>query len=164
MLFDLVSGLVTLRRSEPTLRRRTFYAGGPSDTERLADITWFRADGEVMDDGDWNSPRVGTLVAHLSGSGLDWLDTDGTRPTGESLLLVLRPAPEPVEIILPGAPWATSYSLLLDTAADDLAGFPDTVDGPAKRLPAGARITAAGSAVLLLRVEERPAPATTAAG
>ena len=156
MLFDLVSGLIALRASEPTLRRRVFYTGGYSDDEHLADITWFRAGGEVMDDADWNSPRVGTLVAHLSGTGLDWLASDGSRPVGESLLLVLRPAATPVDITLPGAPWASSYSLLLDTADDNLAGFPDTVSGPAKRLPARARITAAASAVLLLRVEARP--------
>ncbi len=55
-------------------------------------------------------------------------------------------------IVLPGQPWASTYALLLDTSAEDLAGFPGTLDTPLRITHAGEELPVAGRAVLLLRV------------
>ncbi len=151
MLLGLVSGLVALRRASQTLRRQAFFHGGPSSIGSLADITWFRADGTIMLDADWNSPLVHTVVAHLSGRTLPWRTPDGATVTGDSFLLVLHPDPGEVAVVLPGEPWANAYELLLDTSAEDLAGFPGTLDGPARHLDADQELHVTGRAVLLLR-------------
>jgi glycogen operon protein len=135
----------------PVLRRRQFFHGRPSGASHLPDITWFRSDGEVMSDADWNFPQVRTLLAHMHGEDLGWYTPDGTPTSSEDLLVVLHPGACGADVKLPGAPWASSYDLLLDTAADNLAGFPATVAGPALSLPAGITIRAAGQAVMLLR-------------
>jgi glycogen operon protein len=155
-LLDLVAGLTALRRSSPALRRLRFFHGGPSDGEHIADITWFRTDGDVMSEADWNAPRVATIVAHVSGEGLGRVHPTGAPARADDLLIVLRPDSGDAVVTLPAAPWADRYDLLLDTAADDLAGFPATLAGPARAFPAGARLPAAGRGVLLLRAH-RPA-------
>ncbi|WP_430827852.1 glycogen debranching protein GlgX [Candidatus Protofrankia californiensis] len=152
MLLPLVSGLVALRRRSPALCRQTFFHGGPSSVGEPADITWFRTDGVVMSDTDWNSSLVRTVVAHLSGTTLGWYAPDGATVTGDSFLLVLHPDTRPVTIVLPGQPWASTYALLLDTSAEDLAGFPGTLDTPLRITHAGEELPVAGRAVLLLRV------------
>ncbi|WP_018503749.1 glycogen debranching protein GlgX [Parafrankia discariae] len=150
-LTTLVSGLIRLRRTAPVLRRQRFFRGGAPTPRRLPDITWFRQDGAVMSAADWNAPRVAILVAHLAGEGLEWTDAAGVPVAGESLLLVIHPDGADRTVVLPGAPWATRYDLLLDTAADDLAGFPDTMTEPRRTLAAGARLDVAGRTVLILR-------------
>ncbi len=150
-LFDLVAGMVALRRSLPVLRRQRFFRGGPSEAGHLADITWFRADGDMMSAADWHFPQVRTVVAHMPGEDLGRYTPAGAPERNDDLLVVLHPGANDIEVTLPGVPWATSYDLLLDTAMDDLAGFPATVGGPARTLPAGALLPAAGHAVLLLR-------------
>jgi glycogen operon protein len=147
-LLTLVRGLIALRRQSPVLRRETFFRGTLAGEKPPADVTWFRPDGTVMSQDDWHSPAVRMLVAHLSGRRLPWRAPDGSRVTDSSYLLVLHPAARDATVRLPGKPWATSYRLLLDTAADDLAGFPvrsGTLHRTGTDLPVSAR------AVLLLR-------------
>ncbi|MCK9930523.1 glycogen debranching protein GlgX [Frankia sp. Mgl5] len=150
-LITLVGGLSRLRRAAPVLRRQRFFRGGAPTPQRLPDITWFRQDGAVMSAADWNAPQVAILVAHLAGEGIEWTDAAGTPVTGESLLLVIHPEGEDRTVVLPGTPWATRYDLLLDTAADDLAGFPATIAEPRRTLAAGAQLDVAGRTVLILR-------------
>ncbi len=155
MLLPLVSGLVALRRTSRTLRQQAFFHGGPSSVGALADITWFRADGAIMLDTDWNSPLVHTVVAHLSGRALPWRTSDGAPVTGDSFLLILRPDPGEVTVVLPGEPWARTYELLLDTSAEDLAGFPGTLDGQRRVMHAGQEVQVTGRTVVLLRVTDQ---------
>jgi glycogen operon protein len=155
-LVDLVVGLLRLRREERVLTRTRFFHGGVSTHERLADITWFRADGAVMSDADWRAPKVGTLLAYLSGDDLNSASStsSGTASQGlaNDILLVLHPVTETAEVRLPGPPWGGVYDLLLDTGAADLAGFPATLDNPGQSYPAGSTIVADGRRVLVLRV------------
>ena len=71
LLISLVSGLLRLRRRSPVLHRTTFFVGGRLDVGDLdspvPDISWFRPDGAVMEDGDWGAD---TVTLHLSGQAL----------------------------------------------------------------------------------------------
>jgi glycogen debranching enzyme GlgX len=152
-LLPLVRGLLALRRSSPLLRRTRFFAGGPSSAEALADITWLRADGEQMTDSDWSGAQVLTLLALLA----DPAQRPGSpaEPGSEPLLLVLHPQSADTTVTLPRAPWApqgTAFHLVLDTAANDLAGFPDRVG--AGILP-GQQVPLLGGSVQVYRLEHR---------
>ena len=151
LLPALVSGLIRLRAQCPALRRQRFFHGGSPTDGRLPDITWFRPDGAVMSPADWNAPQVATLVAHLAGDSLAWTDPAGRPAASPSLLLVVHPDSREVPVVLPGAPWAGEYELLLDTAEEHLAGFPETLAQPRVRLPAGAAVTVLGRTVVVLR-------------
>ena len=152
-LLPLVRGLLALRRSSSLLRRTRFFSGGPSTADALADITWLRADGKQMTDGDWAGPEVITLLALLA----DPTHRPGTpvEPDREPLLLVLHPQSADASVTLPSAPWAppgTAYHLVLDTAADDLAGFPD---GTGSHVLPGQQVPIIGSSVQVYRIGGR---------
>ena len=67
----------------------------------------------------------------------------------DSYLLVLHIGGEDVEVTLPGRPWARLYLPLLDTAAEDLGGFPSDT-GMATR--AGTPLRTRARSLQLLRV------------
>jgi glycogen debranching enzyme GlgX len=147
MLPTLVRGLLDLRRRSPVLCRTTFFRGGPSAAGDLADVSWFRPDGREMATDDWKGAQ--TLLAHLSGRDLIARSARGEPLVDESYLLVLHIGGEDVDILLPGRPWARLYLPLLDTAAEDLGGFPaDT--GTVTR--AETRLRAKSRSLQLLRV------------
>ncbi|MEX5634674.1 glycogen debranching protein GlgX [Parafrankia sp. FMc2] len=150
-LIPLIGGLNRMRRTFPVLRRERFLRGGAATVDALPDITWFRADGTVMSPADWNAPQVATLVAHLAGTAIEWTDAVGEPIRGESLLIVIHPDSADRPVTLPGQPWAAGYELLLDTAEDDLAGFPETVTAPRRRLSAGETLLVRGRGVVVLR-------------
>jgi glycogen operon protein len=106
-----------------------------------------------MTDGDWAGPEVITLLALLA----DPAHRPGTpaEPGREPLLLVVHPQSKDATVTLPGAPWApsgTAFHLLLDTAADDLAGFPDRFG--ASLLP-GQQVPMLASSVQVYRIDSR---------
>ncbi len=143
----LVRGLIDLRRRSPVLCRTTFFRGGPSAAGALADVSWFRPDGEEMTSEDWKGAQ--TLLAHLSGREIRARSPRGERLVDDSYLVVLHIGAEDVDVVLPGRPWARLYLPLLDTAAEDLGGFP-AEEGMATR--AGTRLRSRARSLQLLRV------------
>ncbi len=157
LLASLVSGLLRLRRRSPVLHRTTFFVGGRLDIGDLdgpvPDISWFRADGAVMEDDDWGAE---TVTVHLSGQALRARLPHGERITDSSYLIVLHTGAADTTVVLPGAPWGRRYAPLLDTAADDLGGFPHVNESAPKAsvttVRAGQSLPIAGQALRLLRV------------
>jgi isoamylase len=115
----LVAGLVALRRSHPVLRQRAFFTGAASDGPRK-DVGWFGADGEELT--DW-STHTETLGVFLDGAAIRTVSARGERIVDDSFLLWLNPQPVAVTAQLPA--WASSYTRLVDTAADDPLGTGD---------------------------------------
>ncbi|CAO5172396.1 Glycogen operon protein GlgX homolog [Frankia sp. AiPs1] len=171
LLASLVAGLLSMRGELASLHRDRFFHGGESEPGRLADITWLREDGKVMSQADWWAAHLVTLVAHiagaadgpdgervgeLGGSGVDGAARAGglgTSTVGDQtgLLCILHPDGTDTSVTLPGAPWAERLDLLLDTAEEDLGGFPATRSAPRRVLAAGAELAVAARSVVLLR-------------
>ena len=57
--------LLKIYREHPVLRRRRFFQGRAIRGSEIKDITFFRHDGQEMNDEDWNNPIAKTL-------GCDW--------------------------------------------------------------------------------------------
>jgi isoamylase len=70
-----------------------------------------------MEGRDWSAPGR-TLGVFLNGDEIIGRGPRGERVVDESFLILLHAAPDPIDFRLPGAPWATGFSMLLDTAAD----------------------------------------------
>jgi len=107
--------LVALRRRHPVLRQRGFFLGR-ADTGGVRDVGWFREDGRELDDADRHDPHRRTLAMYLDGQAVRARGPRGKRITDDSLLLVLHTGADPLELVLPGPPWARSWELVLDTA------------------------------------------------
>jgi len=96
--------LLRLRREHPVLRPDFFATGHTADGDRIADLSWYRRDGEPMDPADWHSSNVRVLQMLRSGWSLG--DAD--------LLLVLNGSLGDETVTLPdgaGAP----YTLVWDS-------------------------------------------------
>jgi glycogen operon protein len=98
--------LVRLRREHPVLRQRCFFGNRAPHEDGTLDLAWFDADAAPVDAGRWHDPRTRVLQAFLHGRPVD----------DDSLLLVLCGSPQATEVVLPAAPWASSYELLWDSA------------------------------------------------
>jgi glycogen operon protein len=117
-LLSLTRRLLALRNAHPVFRRRAFFLGMPVHGSGAKDIGWFGPKGgEEMEDGDWSAPGR-TLGVFLNGDEIVGRGPRGERVVDESFLILLHAAPEPIDFTLPGAPWATGYVMLVDTAAD----------------------------------------------
>ncbi|MHB1942769.1 MAG: glycogen debranching protein GlgX [Acidiferrobacteraceae bacterium] len=86
-LKEFVVQLVHLRRTCPVFRRQTFFKGRCSGQ---ADVLWFGAEGQELDEAGWTNPSRNALAALLP----------GTSPNDDFLLL-MNSAPQPVEFQLP---------------------------------------------------------------
>ena len=141
-LRDVVAQLIALRREHPVLRRRAFFTGR-ADADGVKDVAWFGASGREHTETEWFDQQQSTLGMYVDGRQLRTRGPQGEPVVGESLLLLLHTGAEDGDVVLPAAPWATSYELLLDTAAERPV--------PASTLPAGGVLRMTGRSTALLR-------------
>ncbi|MBV2353354.1 glycogen debranching protein GlgX [Streptomyces sp. J2-1] len=144
-LFELTSRLIALRHAHPVLHRRAFFSGRPHSADGLRDLAWFTARGAEMTEGDWYAPAA-TLGMYLSGRDIPGRDERGAPVLDDSFLTVLHAGDTPTPFVLPAAPWAERYEVLVDTSAERQDTAPGTV------FEAGTEIVVPGRTVLLLRV------------
>ncbi|MEU6211245.1 glycogen debranching protein GlgX [Streptomyces sp. NPDC047023] len=144
-LFALASRLIGLRQSHPVLRRRAFFSGRAQGADGLRDLAWFTPAGAEMTERDWYAPAA-ALGMYLSGRDIPGRDERGRQVTDDSFLVLLHTGDRPLAWALPGAPWAETYELVLDTAREDQAQAPLT------RHRGGETLTVPARSVLLLRV------------
>ncbi|MFB6614597.1 glycogen debranching protein GlgX [Streptomyces sp. NPDC085524] len=144
-LFALASRLVALRHAHPVLRRRAFFSGRPQGADGLRDLAWFTPAGAEMTERDWYAP-ASALGMYLSGRDIPGRDERGRQVTDDSFLVLLHTGDRPLAWVLPGAPWADAYEVVLDTSREDQAEPPGT------RHRGGETVTVPARSVLLLRV------------
>ena len=120
---------IQIRREHPVLRRRRWFQGQP--IRGNVDIEWYRPDGEVMADDDWNSPAR-SIGLYLDGRGIRSRDQRGRAIVDDSFLLLLTAEPDPVGWKLPemDGSWVVELdtSLPLGIAPDGAAEVDDVVD------------------------------------
>jgi isoamylase len=102
-LVRFVRELVRFRLGTPTLRRRTFLAGGTSGAGSLPDVEWFGAGGEPI---DWHAADGGiscffaapTRERLIAGNNLE---AGGIAGVPRHVLVVAHAGSEPASIVLP---------------------------------------------------------------
>ncbi|MFB6695488.1 glycogen debranching protein GlgX [Streptomyces sp. CH8.1] len=154
-LFALTARLISLRHAHPVLRRRAFFSGRPQGADGLRDLAWFTPAGVEMTERDWYAPAA-ALGMYLSGRDIPGRDERGRQVTDDSFLVLLHTGDRPAAWVLPGAPWAEQYELVLDTSLEEQAVVPGTVHR------AGETVTVPARSVLLLRVSGSRPPAASA--
>lgn len=85
--------LLRLRREHPVMRPTVFATGQPVGEDTIADLAWYRGDGEAMETAQWHDPH--TRVVQMLRSGAPVGDDD--------LLVVINGSLDQVEVTLPGA-------------------------------------------------------------
>jgi glycogen operon protein len=107
-LLETTRFLTRLRREHPALRQRTFFTGREVHEDGSADLAWFDAEGEPMEQGRWQDGGTRTLQMLLNGA---WI---GHR----SLLLVMHGGADETKVHLPEVPGLSAYELLWDSAQE----------------------------------------------
>jgi glycogen operon protein len=110
-----VQRLVALRHEQPVFRRRRFFRGRRIRGADVKDIAWFSPDGQEMNDEAWNAEFVRALGVRLAGDAIDERDAEGTRVTGDTMLLLINAHHEPLSFHLPAHREDVSWQRLLDT-------------------------------------------------
>jgi isoamylase len=82
--------LLEIHRSNPVLRRRSFFRGASITPEGEKDLSWIRPDGEEMTDQDWSDPTRHVLGMLIHGRAVDDVDERGRPVFGDTLLLLLN--------------------------------------------------------------------------
>jgi isoamylase len=108
----------TLRifRSNPVLRRRSFFTGRPVAGEQTKDITWVRPDGEEMTDADWSDADNHILGMLISGQATDEVNERGRPVHGDTLLLLLNGGLRSRRFVLPSVQEPGQWHEVLNSA------------------------------------------------
>ncbi|TFV81411.1 glycogen debranching protein GlgX [Blastococcus sp. CT_GayMR20] len=149
-LFAFVARLIRLRRSSPVLRQEAFFEGHEiAGTGGTRDLAWFAPDGGQLSTGDWFDTGLQTIGMYLDGRGIRHRDEAGRRLVDDSYLVQLHAGAEPVEVQLPGAPWADGYELVVSTEYP--TGAP-----PERTVVAPGTVELPGRSIWALRILRRP--------
>ncbi|HZC26690.1 MAG TPA: glycogen debranching protein GlgX [Actinopolymorphaceae bacterium] len=111
-----VRTLLRIRREHPVFRRERFFSGQLDPAGGRRDVGWFGPWGEEMDDAAWHDSSARTLGMFLAGERTGRRTLAGEPIHDESFLLWLHAGTDPVNVTLPGPPWAMAYSVLLDSS------------------------------------------------
>jgi len=139
-VYDLARLLLQLRRDHPVFRQKAFFSGVHAGEDRVKDLAWFGAEGHELTDQEWFDPHQKTLGMYLNGQGIKTRDPRGEAIVDDSFLVLLHMGADDVDVMLPPAPWAESYDVVVDTAGESWG-----THSPGKRLTMPAR------SVLVLR-------------
>jgi isoamylase len=115
-LLEFTREIIRLRQGHPVLHRRSFFQGRSIHGLQIADIEWYRPDGQEMGDEEWANGLVRCLGMLLNGQIMDEWDRRGNHVRDDILLLLLNAHHEAIAFALPGAELGPAWELLLDTA------------------------------------------------
>jgi len=130
-LRSLVARLVHLRRDHPVFRQKAFFSGRSTGPDGVKDLAWFGPDGTEV--SNWFDPSRPTIAMYLDGDGIRTRGPRGEPISDASFLVVLHTGPADTGFVLPPAPWASAYDVLLDTADEEPVGRAPLA--PGDRLP-----------------------------
>ena len=132
-LTELTAKLLALRAEHPAFRRTTYRHGEPvvdstGHPTGRKNLAWFGGAETEMTPEDWADGGRRTLGMYLA-------HDDGSRDCDDTLLIWFHAGPEPVEVTLPGRPWADTYTVTASTTEDGELSEEKFLAGGTLRLP-----------------------------
>ncbi len=143
-LLAFTERMIAFRRAHPTFRRRRWFQGRPIHGSAAVDIAWFETSGSEMTEQDWGAGFTKTLGVFLNGEAFPTTDLRGRPLEDDSFYLAFNAYTDPATFTLPPDTWGAVWQPVIDTAL----GFLDSGAAP---VPAGAQITVAAMAVVVLQ-------------
>jgi glycogen operon protein len=138
-LLEYTSRLIALRREHPVFRRRRWFLGTRIHGEGVRDIAWFRPDGELMGNEDWQKGFAKSLGVFLNGDAIPSLDARGDPVVDDSFCVLFNAHHEAVSFRLPAHPeWGEGWVKVLDTAGPGFVAGGEPLEAGAA-LEVGAR-------------------------
>jgi isoamylase len=141
-----VRDLIEIARNNPILRQRAFFTGQPVAGYETKDVSWVRADGNEMTEGDWANASIQSVGMLLFGPAADELDARGRTRVAESVLFLLNASPKSFTFTLPSMELPGVWEEVLNTARP----------GPWARPVRTEAVNLSAHSTVLLRHTERP--------
>lgn len=116
-LMGFVQQVLALRKAHPTFRRRSFFAGRRIKGSGIKDIIWLNADGQEMEDEQWNQDSARCLGIYLAGAAIDERDEHGHRISDDDFLLLFNADHEEIPFQLGDFDGDPSWRVLIDTVS-----------------------------------------------
>lgn len=97
-------------------RRRRFFQGRAIHGAEVKDIEWFRIDGQMMNDDDWNTGFAKSLGVLMNGKGISETDTRGDVVTDDIFYTIFNAHYEPLDFVLPDLGTGGKWVKMLDAS------------------------------------------------
>jgi glycogen operon protein len=110
-----VARVIQFRKDHPAFQRRRWFHGRPLRGSNVSDIGWFKPDGELMTDEDWQSSFARTVGVFLNGKAIATPDERGEPVTDDSFYLLFNAHSEAMPFKLPTCPWGDKWQKVIDT-------------------------------------------------
>ena len=110
-----VSRVIQFRKDHPVFQRRRWFHGRQVRGTGVSDIGWFKPDGELMTDSDWQAGYARTVGVFLNGKAIPTPDHRGEPITDDSFYLLFSAHHEPMTFKLPTCPWGDRWEKVIDT-------------------------------------------------
>jgi isoamylase len=120
-LEEFTASVAALRAAHPVFRRRRFFDGLPvreRGVDTRPDIGWFAPDGREMTAEDWDSGFGRSIAVYLNSRGIPDLNSRGEPTVDDSFYLCFNAHEQAVEFVLPDAPYAPSWEVVVDTTGE----------------------------------------------
>jgi isoamylase len=114
-LLEFTRQLIAFRQAHPVFRRRRWFKGAPHESGALPDIAWFKPDGQVMTEQDWNEWFAKSFMMFLNGDALRSRDERGRPVRDDSCLLLFNSHVDAVAFRLPESSWGDRWRPVLAT-------------------------------------------------
>jgi isoamylase len=111
--------VIALRQTHPVFRRRGWFYGKALQG-RVADIGWFKPDGQEMGEEHWQEHFAKSVAVFLNGDSFPYPDPQGNAITGDSFYILFNAHYEPLEFKTPSAHFGAAWKSVLTTQLDPL--------------------------------------------
>jgi isoamylase len=143
-LLRFASELIRFRVDHPVFHRRRWFHGRQI-SGAASDIGWFKPDGQLMTEDDWQSGFAKSLGVFLNGQGSLPPTPQGEPLVDDSFYVLFNAHHEPVTFRLPDGPWGDRWEKVIDT--DEL--LPEKRDREEHR--AGEKLAVQARGLVVLR-------------
>jgi glycogen operon protein len=145
-LRTFVRDVIEISKNNPILRQRAFFTGQPVAGYETKDVSWVRADGKEMTEGDWANASIQSVGMLLFGPAADELDNRGRSRSAESVLFLLNASSKSFTFTLPSMELPGVWEEVLNTSRP----------GPWTRSVRTDAVNLNAHSTILLRHTERP--------
>ncbi|MGC4057829.1 MAG: glycogen debranching protein GlgX [Chitinophagaceae bacterium] len=115
-LLDFTRSLIRLNRAHPVFQHKGWFQGMKIHGADTEDIAWFRPDGSMMNDEDWDKGFAKSLGIYLSGKGFKYRGPEGELITDDNCYLIFNASGEDLTFRLPQEQYGTEWKVVLNTA------------------------------------------------
>lgn len=111
-LLGFTKHLIQIRQEHKVFQRSGYLKGENLDFVSVPDIAWFRADGQLFTESDWQNLEARSIGMYLSGAIADGQQTE---LVDNGFYFFLNSSDQPVNVVLPDGDFAKSYRQMFNT-------------------------------------------------